>query len=80
VSLYVYFEDDTSACTFTRDITWGDGTSSVVVVQGGPAGAKYVTSHTYAAPGTFSIYFGSESIEGACTDAIRTYTFELLPG
>ena len=80
VSLYVYFEDDTSACTFTRDITWGDGTSSVVVVQGGPAGAKYVTSHTYAAPGTFSIYFGSESIEGACTDAIRTYTFQLLPG
>jgi Protein kinase domain len=80
VSLYGYFEDDTSACTFTRDITWGDGTSSVVVVQGGPAGPKYVTSHTYAAPGTYSIYFGSESVEGACTDAVLTYTFQLLPG
>ena len=79
VSLYGYFEDDTSACTFTRDISWGDGTSSVVVVQGGPAGPKYVTSHTFAAPGTYSIYFGSESIAGACTDAVLTYTFQLLP-
>jgi hypothetical protein len=80
VSLYGYFETDTSACTFTRDISWGDGTSSVVVVQGGPAGPKYVTSHTFAAPGTYSIYFGSESIAGACTDAVLTYTFQLLPG
>ena len=80
VSLWAYFDDDTSACTFTRDITWGDGTSSVVIVQGGPAGPKYVTSHTYAAPGTYSIYFGSQSITGACTDAVRTYTFQLLSG
>jgi hypothetical protein len=79
VSLWAYFSDDTSACSFTRDITWGDGTSSTVVVQGGPAGPKYVTSHTFAAPGTYSIYFGSESIQGSCTDAVLTYTFQLLP-
>ena len=80
VSLWAYFSNDVSACSFTRDITWGDGKSSVVVVQGGPAGPKYVASHTFAAPGRYSIYFGSESIQGACTDAVLTYTFTLLPG
>jgi Protein kinase domain len=81
VSLYVYFSGDTSACSYTRDITWGDGTSSVVVVQGGPTGPKYVTSHTFTAAGTYSIYFGSEHIGGPCTqDVIRTYTFQFLSG
>ena len=77
VSLYANFGTDTSACSFTRDITWGDGKESVVFVQGGPAGPKYVTSHTYSAPGTYLIYFGSESINGPCTDVTPTYTFKL---
>ena len=52
VSLYAYFGTDASACSFTRDITWGDGKESVVFVQGGPIGPKYVTSHTYSVPGS----------------------------
>lgn len=77
VSVYAYFGTDTSACSFTRDITWGDGKESVVFVQGGPIGPKYVTSHTYSVPGTYTIYFDSESIDGFCTDVTPTYTFKL---
>lgn len=77
VSIYAYFGTDTSVCSFTRDITWGDGKESEVVVPGGPMGPKYVTSHTYSAPGTYTIYFGSASIDGPCTDVTPTFTFNL---
>ena len=66
VSLYVNFPGNTSECTFERDITWGDGTSSEVSVPGGPAGPHFAASHTYSAPGDYSIYFGGEVTSGGC--------------
>ena len=75
-----FFVGNTSACTFVRDITWGDGTSSDNVdIPGSPTpGAHYEDSHTYSAPGTYSIYFGGHA-EGGCTISTPTYHFTLLP-
>ena len=74
------FPVDMSGCTFERDITWGDGTSSQVTVQGGPPGPKFAASHTYSAPGAYSIYFGGETTSGGCSLATPTFSFQLLPG
>jgi hypothetical protein len=80
VKLYVNFADDTSSCVFVRNITWGDGTSSNnVVVYGGPAGPHYADSHTYKAPGTYTIYFGGQVTQGSCIIRTPTFTFRLLP-
>ena len=80
VSLFVNFPVNTSSCTYERDITWGDGTSSTVTVQGGPAGPKFAASHTYSAPGSYSIYFGGEVTSGGCSMVTPTFLFELMPG
>lgn len=80
VQLYVDFGNDTSSCSFVRNITWGDGTSSDgVVVHGGPAGPKFAASHTYSAPGSYTIYFGGEVTQGSCNIVTPTFLFELLP-
>jgi Protein kinase domain len=79
VLLYVDFADNTTGCSWVRDITWGDGTSSDgVVVTGGPAGPKFAASHTYAAPGTYTIYFGGHTTAGGCTIVTRTFQFGFL--
>jgi serine/threonine protein kinase len=81
VRLYVNFGNDTSGCTFSRTIDWGDGTSSDnVIVQGGPAGPKFVTAHTYSAPGSYTIYFGGEVTSGFCTIVTPTWQFTRQPG
>lgn len=80
VKVYANFINDTSGCTFVRDITWGDGTSSNnIVIQGGPAGPKFVHSHTYSAPGTYTIFFGG-TVKGNCTIRTPTFQFEFLSG
>jgi len=79
VRLYVNFANDTSSCSFARYITWGDGTSSEVFLQGGPAGPKFAASHTYLASGTYTIYFGGEVTQGFCIIRTPTFLFELLP-
>jgi Protein kinase domain len=76
VKLYVNFGNDTSGCSFVRNIIWGDGTSSDVVVNGGPAGPKFAASHTYSAPGTYMIYFGGEVTEGFCSIVTPTFQFK----
>ena len=76
VRLSVNFGNDTSGCSWVRNITWGDGTSSDgVTVQGGPAGPKYVTAHTYSRPGSYTIYFGGEVTQGACNIVTPTFQF-----
>ena len=79
VRLYANFGNDTSGCTFSRTIDWGDGTSSDnVIVQGGPAGPKFVTAHTYATPGTYTIFFGGQVTAGLCNIVTPTLQFRLL--
>jgi serine/threonine protein kinase len=78
VQVYGYYIDNTSGCTYVRDIDWGDGTKSEnVIVPGGPAGPKFEGSHTYSAPGSYTIYFGGH-VQGNCTIATPTFHFKLL--
>jgi eukaryotic-like serine/threonine-protein kinase len=80
VLLYVNFGNDTTGCTWERNISWGDGTSSNdVIVTGGPPGPKFAASHTFAAPGTYTIYFGGENTSGGCTIVTPTFVFVLQP-
>jgi serine/threonine protein kinase len=75
VQVYGYFIGNTSACTFVRDIDWGDGTKSDnVIIPGGPAGPKYEDSHTYSKPGSYAIYLGGY-VRGNCTIATPTFHF-----
>jgi hypothetical protein len=79
VKVYVDFSDDTSGCTFVRDIDWGDGTSSEnIVIQGGPAGPKFVDRHTYSAPGSYTIFLGGKVTQGNCIIRTPTFRFEFL--
>lgn len=79
VKVYVYFSDNTSGCTFARDIDWGDGTSSNnIVIQGGPAGPKFVDSHTYSAPGSYTIFLGGRVTHGGCLIRTPAFQFEFL--
>jgi RNA polymerase sigma factor (sigma-70 family) len=78
VKAYGFFTGNTSGCTFVRDIDWGDGTKSDnVMIPGGPPGPKYEDSHTYTAPGSYTIYFGGY-VRGNCTIATPTWHFKLL--
>ena len=78
VRLYVNFGNDTTGCSFVRNIDWGDGKSSNgVVVEGGPAGPKYVTAHTYSKPGSYTIFFGGEVTAGDCNIVTPTWQFTL---
>lgn len=80
VRVYVNFEDDTSGCTFVRDINWGDGTSSGdIVIQGGPAGPRLVDDHTYSASGSYAIFLGGQVTQGACFIQTPTFQFGFLP-
>jgi hypothetical protein len=79
VKVYVYFDDDTSGCTFVRDIDWGDGTSTKnIVIQGGPAGPKFVDSHTYSAPGSYTIFLDGKVTQGDCSIRTPAFQFEFL--
>jgi hypothetical protein len=79
VQVYANFLDDTTGCSFVRNIDWGDGTTSEdIVVHGGPAGPKFVDNHTYSAPGSYTIFFGGEVTHGDCTIGTPTFHFKLL--
>lgn len=78
VQVYVNFRDDTTGCTWVRNIYWGDGTTSEDIVYGGPAGPKFVDYHTYSAPGSYTIFFGGKVTQGGCTIVTPTFHFKLL--
>jgi hypothetical protein len=78
LAIYQWNLDDTSACTFTYKLVWGDGTSSTVVVPGGSASSLYVDAHTYRAQGSYSPSLTAVGITGSCTavDFDYSYTYE----
>ncbi|SEL13358.1 serine/threonine-protein kinase [Streptacidiphilus jiangxiensis] len=54
-------------CTFTGDITWGDGTSSKGDTAGGPGGTySFLAAHHYASPGTYTISVQGITDSGLC--------------
>jgi Peptidase A4 family len=78
VTVNTYYSGDTSACTFSWDIDWGDGTSSSGIPIDAPAdGYVFTSQHTYAAPGTYTIALVGEVTDGSCVETNGDYTFTL---
>jgi hypothetical protein len=54
-------------CTFSGDITWGDGTTSKGNTAGGPAGTySFLAAHHYPGPGTYAISVQGITDSGFC--------------
>jgi hypothetical protein len=69
LQIYLYNEGDTSQCTFDITINWDDGTppGNFPNIPGGPSGGTdYVTSHTYANPGIFTLQVIGSVASGDC--------------
>ncbi len=75
---------DTSACTFTYSIDWGDGSAAQqVTFDGKPQSGEYfLAAHTYHATQThsYSITASPVSVTGNCTSGSGSYTFTLDVG
>ncbi|GAA1940559.1 hypothetical protein GCM10009738_12330 [Kitasatospora viridis] len=65
-------------CTFTGNITWGDGSSSSANTPGGPAGTySNLAAHHYPGPGTYSISVQAITDSGFCLAFGFNSTFTL---
>jgi hypothetical protein len=75
---------DTSACTFTYSIAWGDGSAAQRVTVNGESqsGEYFLASHTYhtTQTHTYSIATSPVSITGSCNSEAGSYTFTLDVG
>jgi hypothetical protein len=75
---------DTSACTFTYSIVWGDGSPAQrATFNGAPqSGGYFLASHTYHATQlqAYSITASPVSITGNCNSGSGNYTFILDAG
>jgi len=75
---------DTSACTFTYSIDWGDGSPAQQVTVGGEpqSGEYFLADHTYHATQTrtYSITASPVSVTGNCSSGSGSYTFTLDVG
>jgi hypothetical protein len=80
VTLNIDYTGDTSACTFTWGVEWGDGaTSPNIVVTDPPDGYVLLAQHTYATPGTYSITVLAGVPDGSCTENDFAVQFTYLP-
>lgn len=66
---------DTSGCTFSGQITWGDGSQQTVRYQGANGTPSFVASHTYRHRGTYSIALNPSVVSGGCGTFNGSYTF-----
>jgi hypothetical protein len=71
---------DTSGCTFSAQVTWGDGSQQTVQYQGNDGAEDFVASHTYQQQGTYTISFAPTVLSGGCSDSNMAYTFTYSPG
>jgi hypothetical protein len=70
---------DTTGCTFSSTLQWGDGSeTSGVPVTGGPTGPTFLASHFYTSPGTYNIQVTGVVTAGQCSLIPNSYTFRLL--
>jgi hypothetical protein len=80
VTLDIDYTGNTSDCTFTWGVEWGDGgTSANLVVTDPPDGYVQLAQHTYADPGTYSITVLAGVPTGSCTENDFAVQFTLLP-
>jgi len=78
VALDLYYYGDSSACTFSFTVSWGDSTTQNFVVVDPPDGYKYLASHTYPYAATFPISLTGSVLAGDCTATPGSYQFTLL--
>lgn len=80
VSFLIVSIGDTSSCTFTGDVDWGDGKSSSKNFGGGPDGSRLATfDHKYAKVGVYSIAWSVTVASGSCNNNSGTLQFTLFP-
>jgi hypothetical protein len=69
---------DTSQCTFSVQVNWGDGTVQNFTLPGGPSGSEHLSDHVYSASsGTFQIAATGSVLSGPCTYSPGSYQFTL---
>jgi len=72
---------DTSACTFTFSIDWGDGSPAEQVTENGQSesGDFYLADYTYQATETttYTVTLTPVSLTGDCTSYSASFTFTL---
>jgi hypothetical protein len=66
---------DTSGCTFSAQITWGDGSQQTVQYPGANNQPKAIANHTYQKKGTFSITVNPTVLSGGCSSFSGNYKF-----
>jgi PKD domain len=75
VTLSTYAHGDTSNCTFTWDITWGDGHSSTATLIDPADGWRVTAQHTYSATGVYTVTATGEASSGCTLDPfVVTFT------
>jgi hypothetical protein len=73
---------DTSGCTFSYTVDWGDKTSETKSFPGGADGSLLATfTHTYdkTKPDTYTIDVAGTTTQGSCTAESGTLQFTLTP-
>ncbi len=72
---------DTSDCTFSDQISWGDGSPlQTVQIQGADNVPEVVASHTYQELGAYGITLTPTVVSGSCTAIDGEYTFAYVTG
>src|SRR5262249_55266639 len=72
---------DTSSCTFNIKLVWGDGSpEQAFVARGTPDGKSFLASHTYSAPGSYTITVGVTVASGGCGASSGGFQFTLVGG
>jgi hypothetical protein len=81
VTLNFHSDGDTTGCTFTLQVSWGDGASSTDMIDGGPDGAVVATEeHLYDAPGSYEISWTSDLAVGSCASSSGDWGQFILAG
>jgi hypothetical protein len=71
---------DTSGCTLTGNVDWGDGATSTQTFDGGADGSQLATfDHKYSKDGVYSIDWSVGVASGSCSDNSGTLQFTLFP-
>jgi hypothetical protein len=66
---------DTSGCTFSAQIAWGDGSQQTVKYTGANNQPEIVANHTYQQKGIFSITLNPTVLSGSCNAFSGSYKF-----
>ena len=81
IVLNLHNDGDTSQCTFSLQVSWGDGSVQNFTVPGGPDGSEHLSNHRYSASsGTYQIQINGSVLSGFCWFSSASYQFTLVSG